>query len=250
MNAFETAWLVVKGSPLDWHRTGPGEKWLGAGHTPIGDSVATFRNLGQQYKGKPGVMSVQRKLSGKGSNPITIEAGNLVPLMDPHFKIDTSPQFDAWWGNPRYRAGGRKKDFDEEGLYHDPLARPPGRTVHAKARGNLPLSEAQQYLTGDLHPGDLHDFDTTTDKKGQAIVLDEHGEHAPLITYWPFSRDENGEITYRNQTEEPFSGQTGSGGWVSIPHEGAEPIPIADGYQHQGLGVSTPRGIFLPRRVA
>ena len=237
MTAFDDAWAVVKATPLKWINTTAGKKWLGLGHTPSDDYAQAFRSLATQYRGKPGMMNIQRRLSGKGKSPVTIEAANMVPLMDPRFTINRRAQHDAWYGNKRYREGARKPS--EGGT--DKLARGPGRTLHADAGGRLPLSEAQMYLLGDAHPGDIHDFDTSTDAKGSATVVDEHGGQPPLITYWPFTRDKEGQITYRDDKT------TGSGDWVMIPHEGADPIPLPDGYRHEGLGIVAPRGIYLPR---
>lgn len=233
MTAFDQAWVIVKAVPLKWISTTAGKKWLDRGHLPIDDYSQVFRSLAAQYRGKPGMMNLQRRLSGKGKSPITIEAANMVPLMDPHFSIARRAQHDAWFGNKRYREGARKPA--------DKLASPPGRTLHANVAGSLPLSEAQSYLLGDAHPGDIHDFDTSTDKHGSARVVDEHGGQPPIITYWPFTRDKEGNITYRDDKT------TGSGDWVMIPHEGAKPIPLPDGYRHEGLGIAAPGGIYLPR---
>ena len=255
---------------FDYKRTPGGKKWLGEkGFEPLSDEVETFRNLMQggerrpnfqdKYPVAPGakfadhiaMLNVKRKLrdatgAGRENKPFTtIELGTQVPVQDPWLRIKRGAQQTAWHGNARWRAGEREKP-----------ARGPGRTEHASAVGGLPLSEAQKYLLGDAIPQNVHNYDVELDHKGQAVVLDEEGQPAPLLTYRPFYYDDDGNIAYRDDVpaqgddRDPLDWQvSGTGDWqLAMPDH--DPIPLPEGASFGNhLGVATSRGLFMPRGV-
>ena len=271
---------------FDYKRTPDGKKWLGEkGFEPLSDEVETFRNLMQggerrpnfqdKYPVAPGakfadhiaMLNVKRKLrdatgAGRPNKPFTtIELGTQVPVQDPWLRIKRGAQNTAWHGNVHWRAGEREKP-----------ARGPGRTEHASAVGRLPMSEAQQYLMGDAIPQDVHNYDVELDHKGQAVVLDEEGQPAPLLTYRPYTYDDNGNIVYRDDVLSDVWPEdeekrklldwqvSGTGNW-NLLMPGYDPITLpgpsfiertgdATGPSFDNhLGVSTSRGLFLPRGV-